>query len=550
MSNEFEPMSIGEQMPPWINTAAFNTYWTYSFIGRSSFYGIIAPEYYDFMSRWVRNWLYWYDGYAPYFHSQDQGILSTRLATSLVDRAAKKVVGGRIMYKNAGKESCDDKDRLNHSLRFISGTWAKETNFSEAVHRGVRFAAAAGTSLLKLNKDDKGLWAEAVRFDSFLPAVGARGDVAEVKIFLRPFVNLGVKNREGQTVDGYYVVEHRYYGTYEDAAGRRENRAPLVEYVIHKSHGTLTGGDYLTQNNDGRIYFRDLPNAMKRSIGKAYSGLFFDRPVRLPFPDLGCELLKWTDGVSNLPELPFGESLLSNLVALLMSWDYYFSAFNTDMYLGRGRVIVPKYIGSAKEGQNFNAGIDGFLFTKIDSLTPDEQKPLPLQFELRSTSWKEIRDMLIENIAVQTGLNVSTIASFLSDNTARTAREISTEENETAAFVDDKREKLEGPINRILKRVLRYYGYEDDVVIRWSGAGLTNRYTLTELIAEAKQGGFLSRYKAVQMFHYDEDDEQVQEEYERIREEEREQNLNGFAGDGDLNELYGKEGADEQGTAP
>lgn len=522
MSNEFETMNVGQQMAPWMNTGTFNTYWTYSFIGRSSFYGMIVPEYYDFMQRWVRNWLYWYDGYVPYFHSQDQGILSTRMATALVDRAAKKVVGGRILYKNAGKESCADKDRLNHSLKFISGNWAKETNFSEVIHRAVKYAAAAGTSLVKLNKDDKGLWSEALRMDSFLPSIGPRGEVEEVKTFLRPFVNLGVKGREGQRIEGYYVTEHRYYGSYEDAAGRRQEHVPLVEYVIHKSRGLVTGGDYLTQNNDGRILFRDLPGEMKRSIGKAYSGIFFDKPVRLPFADLGCEIVKWTEGVSNIPELPFGESLLANLIAILMSWDYYFSAFNTDMYLGRGRIIVPKYIGSHAEGRNYNAGIDGFLFTKIDSLSPDEQKPLPLQFDLRSTSWKEIRDMLIENIAVQTGLNISTIASFLSDNTARTAREISTEENETASFVDDKREKLEGPINRILKRVLRYYGYPDEVVIRWSGAGLTNRHSLTELIDRAKSGGFLSRYKAVQMFNYDDDDEQVQEEYERILEEENE----------------------------
>ena len=105
MSNDFENVNAGQQMAPWTNAAVFNTYWTYSFIGRSSFYGMIAPEYYDFMLRWVRNWLYWYDGYVPYFHNQEQGILSTRIASALVDRAVKKVIGGRVMFKNAGKET-------------------------------------------------------------------------------------------------------------------------------------------------------------------------------------------------------------------------------------------------------------------------------------------------------------------------------------------------------------------------------------------------------------------------------------------------------------
>ena len=114
-------------------------------------------------------------------------------------------------------------------------------------------------------------------------------------------------------------------------------------------------------------------------------------------------------------------------------------------------------------------------------------------------------------------MNISTIASFIQDTTAaRTAREISTEENETAEYVNDKRAIIEKPLNKILQLVTKYYGFSDEVVVRWSGAGLTNRYALAEILSMAVQGGFLSQYKAVQMFNYDDDDAQVQEEYERI----------------------------------
>ena len=97
----------------------------------------------------------------------------------------------------------------------------------------------------------------------------------------------------------------------------------------------------------------------------------------------------------------------------------------------------------------------------------EENKPLPIQYELRSSEWKEIRDTLMQNIVINTRMNISTIASFLQDsNSQKTAREISTEESETALFVDDKREIIEKPINELLKIVLRYYGYQDDVLIR------------------------------------------------------------------------------------
>ena len=337
---------------------------------------------------------------------------------------------------------------------------------------------------------------------------------------MRFFTNLGVKElKENTPFQGYYVVEYRHFCDYKTADGRVIENAPVVEYIIHRQCGNIVNGDYLTQGESGRVMFADLPTAMRKTIGRNYPDVRFDKPVLLPFEkSLGCELVKWTDGVSGLPELPFGESLLANVITHLMSWDYYFAASNTDMYLGRGRIIAPKHITGNKRGENYNSGLYTFMFTKYETSDPEGQKPIPIQFDLRSTSWNEIRNRLIQDIAINIGVNSSTIASFLQDSTARTAREISTEENDTAEFVNDQRAIVEKPINKILKLVTLYEGFTDDVVIRWSSAGLTNRYSLAELINTALNGAkpFLSQKKAVEMFNYDDDDAQVQEEYERI----------------------------------
>lgn len=503
------------QFSGWQKTSAFNTYWQYSYLSRAAFYANINGEYREYMTRWVQNALWWYDGWVPYFHSNEEGIFSTRIAEALVDGAAKKVIGGRIFFKNANKEQQSTKD-INKALHFISSEWAKKSNFTKEIKRATTFAAAAGTSLLKLNKDEDGLWAEALRFDGFYPVVGARGKLLEVVCFLRNFTNISTQTKR-TSVDSYYVVEHRYFGDYKRLDGTLLKNVPLLEYKIKKSVGTVTSGqDFMLEGNN--IKFCDLPRGIKTSIAKAYSFIRFDAPVLLPFSNhLGAVLVNWTDGVSNIPELPFGDSLLSNITPYLQSWDYYFSAFNTDMYLGRGQVIMPGYMqGKAKGAEGYYEGKHGLLFTKAPGVSTDDQKPIPVQFDLRSTSWKEIRDMLMQNIAINTRMNISTIASFLQDNTAqKTAREISTEESETALFVDDKREIIERPINEILTLVLRYYGYVDDVVIRWAQAGLSNVYTRTEMIATAVQNGFCSKYKAVQMFDQDDDEYQIREEYER-----------------------------------
>ena len=517
-----ENIGVNDNVAPWMRTAAFNNYWTYSFVNRTSFYALISSEYREFMNRFVQNWLWWYDGWVPYFHSEDKGIPSTRIGTALVNKAARKVVGGRVMFKNAGKDSTSTE--VNPTLEFIASKWAVDTDFEAVVKDATRYAAAAGTALIKLNKSEGGkLWAQALRFDSFLPTVGADGEIEDVKCFLRCFTNLNGTPREGERFESYYVVEHRYFGDYQRINGDMRYNAPLVQYRVYRQSGSITKGQYLQVGEGGAVPFSSLPKPMRKSIGAAYAGIRFDVPTLLPFADsLGCELVKWSSGVSALPELPFGESFLSPIISHLMSWDYYAAAANTDMYLGRGRVMLPKQMQNPKSGENFNDGFDNFSFTAYpsDPLSEKDGKPTPIQFELRAGDWSEIRNRLIQDISINTGLNISTIASFVNDSTAaRTAREISTEENETAEYVNDQRAILEKPLNRILKLVTLYHGYKDTVVIRWSAAGLTNRFALAEIIQMGLTSGFISQYKAVQMFNVDDDTQQQQEEYERIEKE-------------------------------
>lgn len=537
MSN-FQETQFDNQFSSWQRTSAFNTAWQYTYLTRAAFYANVKAEYREYMTRWVQNALWWYDGWVPYFHSNTEGIFSTRVGAALVEGAAKKVIGGRVFFKNANKEN-QNKGKINEALHFISSEWSQKTKFTKEIKRATTFAAAAGSALLKLNKDDDGLWAEALRFDSFYPVVGARGKLIEVVCFLRNFANISMQTKN-TSVESFYVIEHRYFGDYKRLDGTVLRNVPLVEYKIRKSVGTVVSGqDYNTEGSE--IAFRDLPKSVRSNIGKAYSYIAFNRPILLPFNDhLGAVLVNWTDGVSNIPELPFGDSLLSNITPYLQSWDYYFSAFNTDMYIGRGQVIMPGFMQKKEKGQDgFYEGKYGLMFTKAPGLNTDDQKPIPVQFDLRSTSWKEIRDMLMQNIAINTRMNISTIASFLQDTTGnKTAREISTEESETALFVEDKREIIERPINELLRIVLQYYGYTDDVVIRWAQAGLSNVYTRTEMIATAVQNGFCSKYKAVQMFDQDDDEYQIQEEYDRCVEDSNKQEQAQYGGLFNEKDLY------------
>ena len=121
--NNLQDVQFENQFSGWQRTSAFNTYWQYSYLNREAFYSNIYAASREYMQRWVKNALYWYDGWVPYFHSNQDGIFSTRIASALVDGAAKKVIGGRIFYKNTNKEtnaSCE----INKALQFIASDWS------------------------------------------------------------------------------------------------------------------------------------------------------------------------------------------------------------------------------------------------------------------------------------------------------------------------------------------------------------------------------------------------------------------------------------------
>lgn len=526
----------------WQSSSAFNTYWQYSFVNRSLFYASVKSEYREYMVRWVQNYLWWYDGYVPYFHNSDQGIFSTKIGTAIVNGAARKVVGGRIYFKNANSEKPvkdveTGKYIINKALSYVSSEWADKVNFSREIKKAVTFAAAAGTALLKLDKHGEKLTPKALRFDSFYPTIGFNGQIIDLVCFLKDFTRISDVKNNASKFESIYVVEHRYFTDYTEADGRVTHNKPVVSYEIKRANGTITSGqDYSTTGQS--VNWEELSRTMRRELAKAFNGISFNKPIPLPFVNhLGAEIVNWTDCVSALPELPFGDSLLFNIMPYLQSYDYYWSAFNTDMYLGRGRVLMPKYMGSSGNNKAQNSGLDSMLYVKVETVNPEDQKPTPIQFDLRADDWQKIRDTIIQNIAINTGMNVATIASFLNDTTGnRTAREISTEESETALFVEDKREIIEKPINRLLKLVTLHQGFTDDVVIRWSETGLTNIYARTDMLATAVSSGFVSKQTAMQMFRQDDDEYQQQEEWERIKEDQESNSMNygGMFNDGDF----------------
>jgi hypothetical protein len=174
----------------------------------------------------------------------------------------------------------------------------------------------------------------------------------------------------------YALVEERRYEEI-DMFGKE---IPVVEYKMYDSSAPI---QYFSVK-DNCIGYEQLPKEVRRAFKEEYS-FELNKPQALNgFNNLGVYLLKGSDDISNVPQIGLGESLLSSILNYLYEFDFYNTCFNTDMYLARGRVMVPKYMqgpGAQQAQGNENVGLDSFMYAKFESPNPDATKPEAIQFE-------------------------------------------------------------------------------------------------------------------------------------------------------------------------
>jgi len=500
-------------------SSAFNTYYTYSFINNSQFYALVPTAYVDFYRRFVRQWFYWYDGYVPYFHNQNNGIFSTRLATSLVRKMASQINGGQMML--AEKDRSPDTDNLK-----FANDWAERVDLSNKMDTAIEFACAGGTSLLKLNSDGKDLWFDPMRMDNYFVDVDWKGDVDKFTGFVHSYTKT---IREGQN-HIFYLLEERFYKKAHNKETNEWVYKPFVKYIVKRASQSITTARSFDMSGVQQIEWQSVPKKIRDSIKKDYGMTKIDEDQPLPFDDLGCYLMKYTNHVSNIPQLGFGESMLSTVISYLMLYDYAISGLGTNMYLGRSRVMMPKPMQNpnAEKALNYNDGFDSFLYTKMMGFDPKTMQPTPLQFDLRAKDWQTNTNQILEKMATSIGINASTIAGYLGGGGEKTAREVSVEEGATTLYVENKRSIIKTPINRMLNTVMKFYKQQESIVVKFSRAGLTNVRNLVEIAQILKATKIVDDKTLLEFVFTDKTPGQIEEIFkanQKQLEEERKANL-------------------------
>ena len=142
-------MEIGDKIAlsaeqPRTSLAVVSARRSLQWVNNQAFYSMLPAPYLSFYQNWVKEWLQWYDGYVPYIHGGQNGLLSTNIGTTLVNRSSDCVVGGSIMFNNARTPTVfttDDKGkRVGKALDFISNKWDKECDFRGVIKKAIKNA--------------------------------------------------------------------------------------------------------------------------------------------------------------------------------------------------------------------------------------------------------------------------------------------------------------------------------------------------------------------------------------------------------------------------
>ena len=477
----------------------------YNWVDNSAFYNSVSPMLKPFYRK-IQNWERWINGTVPGFHDFSKGVIPTHLAKAIVDKVSALVYGGGIMFQ--GIEDGDAKDYNNETLGFVS-KWAQKVGLRTVTQNCIRFTAGLGTGCFKLNADgEKQLWVEAVPMSRAKYAKNAKGEVISARFIIRIFERDTVKDGE---VFGLY--EERYYLT-EDSGTR-------VPYCIYKMYRVRMAANQGQMPNENYLTWEELPRWVRIQLKESYYSVKLDKSIRMPFVDLGLYPYLWTPCVSSMPHLTYGDSVLEGLHKYLCEYDILSACLDTEMYVSRARVMAKKPVQNPQKA-NYNSGLDNFLLTYYEELGNESKPIMFIQPEIRAEQFKALRNMTLENISTAIGISPSSFASYLQDNSNRTAREVSSEESATTLTVENKREGLLNCLNKLLETVCAYYGHTDRVKVEFSKAGQTNYTLLVENAVKIYQAGGSSLSQFVRTVNPNMDEQQIAKEIERIKAEQKE----------------------------
>lgn len=409
----------------------------FDFYVNNTFY-LLAPEYYyQFYAVYLNRCLACYDGWVNGFHNKKSGLVPQRMLQSLANGLNNMLFAKGIDFNGA------DRDYQ------FAVQWAKKTKFYKSLKKAHKFAIGGGTSLLKANRENKELYVTAHRIDTFFADVDASGKIVSVKVFFDAIHNT---NPSGSKTH-YGICEERYFN--------REGK-PCVRASVYSSTSLQTEAQSRQTAGCKCVNWEELPRNIKTYIKNHYPSIMIGEEQYLPFPNsLGCQLIRFTDDIPQIPNTPFGQPIGDILFTENFQYDQmkYFEKNEVD--LARARALIPEEMWNKDDPDYDGRALNERFYQRVASSNGDNDKVQPIQFLLRGEDIKTQKENIYKDIAFKLNVSASSVASFLSEGAgAKTATEIISERTKSDTWITGQINLNAPEINELLKEIMFYYNHD------------------------------------------------------------------------------------------
>ena len=487
---------------------SFNQYFTWN--NNAAFY-TIAPIYlFSFYNQNVKVWDMWNTGWVANFHSIKKGLLPTQFAGSLCQKVADLIYGEGLIF-----ETTDDKNVKNDNLEFINEI-DKEIDIKGNVKDGILKSTQLGNGLLKLNSTGEDLWIDAIAGNRFFVSLDSRGNIVKSRSYVNIYTN-GVA-KKGQAADSYGLVEERYYEEDEEGNRIKNYKGEYQPKVVYKIYKLAARAEVFDSNpSDMSIAFNDLPRNVRRAFREEYGDLELDVPQNLPLRNLGVYLLKHTQYVTSIPNVKLGESCLAKIINYLPKYDAIDSEETADLRISRPKLFVPQTLSKGQTTNDEYESTYDVVVEKIPNKSDKEQVPVVFAPTPREEHFIKLKEDVIKKICGNLGVATSSLFSDIQDSRGNvTAREISSENSNTALYVSNKRKLIIKPVNDMINDILAFYNKKENIKVAFTQAGASNKSVTVDNTVKLVKAGLESEYQAIKENHPDWTDTQVEEEIAEI----------------------------------
>ncbi len=533
---------------------------TYNYSNSSVFYSLVNYSFMNYYKTVVMKSQQWLDGYDPSFHKAENGIFSTRIGAKITAGITKQIFGRGLIFVKGNNTTGND------GLNFISHKWQDKVNFQNIVKTLIGNTTPLGTGLLKENvkfewnaedsHKDQQIWLQTLRMDYFYYSVDSENNLVDVTCFIRAFQDT---NSESES---YCLVEKRYFKEEYEKFTKEINgqlmefedkthkvKKPYACYKIFKINST-SNNNTLAANKGKGIDYKSLPTNIKDMLADEYGAIKIDTEIRLPFKDsLGCYLFFNEGGDFTHPNMPFGRALVFDCLTDFMEYDLERSYAIRDLYNSKGIIGLPKAL--SQSSLTPVPGTAGHLteqatspysqlklngFEIIDGLDPEKQKPIINQFEIRAQEHEIKQNAILKSIATTIGMSPRVIASYLVQGNEKTAEQTHSEDDTITEWIKSHRQDYIYGLNKVIEDVLSFYGYTDNVEVRFASDGLVSNERQLEIIGKKMELGLIDLEDAVREIYPDMDEVQLNE---KIAKAQAQQAKNEQAQQKQFDDLYG-----------